>query len=167
MSADATSCSSVPMQHWRHSRAFRQSHSAPSGAPDVAFPFKPPEPINRDIKLLGRLIRDGVPTIILCDNAGQIERLDELLEGDRFPIPAALTLGVLNGGFLLPPREGYSRDFASSPITRYSGASVASAGRASTRRRVVSRRSAPSRRAITSCISSRASGSIAASRSCS
>jgi len=72
---------------------------------DVAFPFRAPEPINRDIKLLNRIIRDGIPTMILCDNAGQIERLDELLtHGERDAQPAALTLGVLAGGFVLPPR---------------------------------------------------------------
>jgi transcription-repair coupling factor (superfamily II helicase) len=73
--------------------------------PDVGFPFREPETINRDIKLLNRVIRDGIPTIILCDNAGQIERLEELLShGERDTVPAALTLGVLAGGFVLPPR---------------------------------------------------------------
>ncbi len=75
------------------------------GEPDVGFPFQAPEPINRDIKLLNKIVRDGIPTMILCDNAGQIERLEELLtHSDRDPLPAALTLGVLAGGFLLPPR---------------------------------------------------------------
>jgi len=72
--------------------------------PDVPFPFRRPETINRDLPLLNRVIRDGMPTIILCDNAGQIERLDELLTTNtRYPSPAALTLGVLSGGFIIPP----------------------------------------------------------------
>ncbi|MDQ6738703.1 MAG: hypothetical protein M3Z30_13520, partial [Gemmatimonadota bacterium] len=47
--------------------------------PDVGFPFRAPETINRDLKLLNRVVRDGIPTLILCDNTGQIERLEELL----------------------------------------------------------------------------------------
>ena len=46
---------------------------------DVRFPIRPPDPIDRDISRLGRIARDGVPTLILCDNAGQCERLNELL----------------------------------------------------------------------------------------
>jgi transcription-repair coupling factor (superfamily II helicase) len=75
------------------------------GEPDVGFPFRAPETINRDLKLLNRIVRDGIPTIVLCDNAGQIERLEELLSSSmRDPSPAALVLGVLAGGFLLMPR---------------------------------------------------------------
>lgn len=71
---------------------------------DVGFPFSAPNVINRDIKLLNQVVRDGMPTIILCDNSGQMERLDELLnESSRYPSPAALTLGVLSGGFVIPP----------------------------------------------------------------
>ena len=45
-----------------------------------------------------------MPTVILCDNDGQAERLDELLNEDtRDPSPAALAVGVLGGGFVLPP----------------------------------------------------------------
>ena len=74
---------------------------------EVSFPFRPPEAVNRDIKALNRLVRDWVPTIILCDNAGQLERLEELLsEHERSPSPAALVLGVLSGGFVIPPVSG-------------------------------------------------------------
>jgi transcription-repair coupling factor (superfamily II helicase) len=70
---------------------------------EVVFPLRPPEAIDRDIKQLKRLVRDGTPTIILCDNEGQAERLDELLsDEDRNPSPAALSIGVLDGGFSLP-----------------------------------------------------------------
>ncbi len=73
---------------------------------DVAFPMRSPEPIDRDIKRLRRLVRDGVPTVILCDNEGQCERLDELLnEGTRDPSPAALVVGALGGGWILPPGD--------------------------------------------------------------
>ena len=74
---------------------------------DVVFPLRPPEPIDRDIKHLKRLVRDGTPTIILCDNEGQCERLDELLsDEDRNPSPAALSIGVLNGGFVVGGAAG-------------------------------------------------------------
>ncbi|NUS34599.1 MAG: transcription-repair coupling factor [Gemmatimonadaceae bacterium] len=73
---------------------------------DLAFPVRQPEPIDRDIRRLRALVRDGVPTIILCDNEGQAERLEELLnEGTRDPSPAALTVGALGGGFVLPPAD--------------------------------------------------------------
>jgi transcription-repair coupling factor (superfamily II helicase) len=78
-------------------------------AADVPFPLRPPEPVDRDIARLGRIVRDGIPTLILCDNAGQCERLDELLAGrgrDGGPgnaSPATLAVGVLDGGFVVPP----------------------------------------------------------------
>jgi transcription-repair coupling factor (superfamily II helicase) len=70
---------------------------------DAVFPIRHPDPIDRDIKRLRRLVRDGIPTIILCDNEGQAERLDELLNEDTFSAsPAALVIGVLDGGFIVP-----------------------------------------------------------------
>ncbi|HEX3866780.1 MAG TPA: CarD family transcriptional regulator, partial [Gemmatimonadaceae bacterium] len=70
--------------------------------PDVVFPIRAPEVVDRDIKQLARLVRDGLQTIILCDNEGQAERLDELLSGDnRGASPAALSIGVLDGGFVV------------------------------------------------------------------
>ncbi len=76
--------------------------NAGEGEPDVVFPIRAPESVDRDIKQLSRLVRDGTPTIILCDNEGQAERLDELLSNeDRGPSPAALSIGVLDGGFVI------------------------------------------------------------------
>jgi transcription-repair coupling factor (superfamily II helicase) len=70
---------------------------------DAVFPIRHPDAIDRDIKRLRRIVRDGMPTIILCDNEGQAERLDELLNEDTFaPSPAALVIGVLDGGFVIP-----------------------------------------------------------------
>jgi len=68
----------------------------------ILFPFREPEEIQRDIKRLKQVVADGIPTTILCDNAGQAERLDELLNDDRVS-PATLVIGVLDGGFLIPP----------------------------------------------------------------
>ncbi|HEX5436807.1 MAG TPA: transcription-repair coupling factor [Gemmatimonadaceae bacterium] len=77
----------------------------PSRAPaDVVFPVRMPEAVDRDIARLRRLVDDGVPTVILCDNIGQCERLEELLnEGRAAPSPASLTVGVIAGGFLILP----------------------------------------------------------------
>lgn len=70
----------------------------------ITFPVRPPETIARDIRLLRQVVRDGTPTMILCDNAGQADRLDELLNEDAaVRSPASLVIGVLNGGFVLPP----------------------------------------------------------------
>src|SRR5665647_187244 len=74
-----------------------------SGAEPVVFvfPIVVPEAIGRDMKRLREVVSDGIPTIILCDNAGQAERLDELLgEGGA---RATLAIGVLHGGFIVPP----------------------------------------------------------------
>jgi transcription-repair coupling factor (superfamily II helicase) len=79
---------------------------AESESADVVFPIRPPEMVGRDIAQLRRLVRDPLSTIILCDNAGQAERLDELLADFGVPSPAALTVGVLHGGFVIPTADG-------------------------------------------------------------
>ena len=70
---------------------------------ELVFPLRAPEQIGRDIQQLRRIVRDPMRTVILCDNAGQCERLDELLADGGEPSPAALTVGVLQGGFVIPP----------------------------------------------------------------
>ena len=70
---------------------------------DVTFPLRRPETIDRDIKRLRAILTDAMPTLILCDNVGQAERLDELLgEGGRRPVSADLAVAVLGGGFVIP-----------------------------------------------------------------
>jgi transcription-repair coupling factor (superfamily II helicase) len=71
---------------------------------EIVFPIRGPEGIDRDVRRLRRVATDGVPTIVLCDNAGQCERLEELLAEGGAPVGAALTVGVLDGGFLIPPQ---------------------------------------------------------------
>src|SRR5690348_477525 len=39
----------------------------------VRFPIAPPEPIDRDIKRLRQIVATKPPTVILCDNEGQLE----------------------------------------------------------------------------------------------
>ena len=62
------------------------------------FPIAPPEFVDRDVKRLRHLIASPPATVILCDNEGQLERLDELVGSDR----ARLAVGALDGGFVLP-----------------------------------------------------------------
>ncbi|PYO64513.1 MAG: hypothetical protein DMD70_00885, partial [Gemmatimonadetes bacterium] len=64
----------------------------------VRFPIAAPEPVDRDIRRLRQIVATEPPTVILCDNEGQLERLEELLAGDR----ATLAVGALDGGFVLP-----------------------------------------------------------------
>jgi transcription-repair coupling factor (superfamily II helicase) len=72
--------------------------------PDIAFPVRQPEAVDRDIKRLRRIVDDGTPTVILCDNIGQAERLEELLDEAGWSASgAALAVGVVNGGFVIPP----------------------------------------------------------------
>src|SRR3954470_4158886 len=73
----------------------------------IVFPFREPEEIQRDIKRLKLIVADGIPSVILCDNVGQAERLDELLNDDRVS-PASLAIGVLDGGFVIPPRGSFA-----------------------------------------------------------
>ncbi|MFQ5550462.1 MAG: CarD family transcriptional regulator, partial [Gemmatimonadales bacterium] len=80
------------------------------GPGDVNFGLRSPPQIERDIKKLKRLVEAG-RVLILCDNEGQIERLEELLADDRASAPATphrnatIALGSLHGGFGLPELE--------------------------------------------------------------
>ena len=88
----------VAPEQWRRELGTfaRVALDAPGEA--TRFPLTPPEPVDRDIKRLRRLVVAGPPTVILCDNEGQLERLEELLGADA----ATLAIGALDGGFVLP-----------------------------------------------------------------
>ncbi len=65
-----------------------------------------PEALERDTERLASLLRQAAArderTLILCDNTGQLERLEELLGGPRsLPDGTTLALGTLTGGFVL------------------------------------------------------------------
>ena len=79
---------------------------AASEGVDVGFPVRAPESVGRDMAALRRLISAGVPTLILCDNSGQLERLEELLDERGRRTAATLALGVIGAGFMLPPSDG-------------------------------------------------------------
>ncbi|HYL57085.1 MAG TPA: hypothetical protein VEU73_16060, partial [Gemmatimonadales bacterium] len=83
---------------WRAALARFARLSLNAAGADVRFPIAPPEAVDRDIKRLRRIVASEPPTVILCDNEGQLERLEELLDSER----ATLVVGALDGGFLLP-----------------------------------------------------------------
>jgi transcription-repair coupling factor (superfamily II helicase) len=70
------------------------------------FRALPPESVDRDMGRLGELLRAGAArgerTLILCDNQGQLERLQELLDELRMGA-GVVTLGIgsLLGGFVM------------------------------------------------------------------
>ena len=72
------------------------------GAPDgERLPVGRPPDVARDLARLRP--PEGVESLVLCDNEGQLERLEELLgEGGRFPERTALAVGALAGGFTIP-----------------------------------------------------------------
>jgi transcription-repair coupling factor (superfamily II helicase) len=63
--------------------------------------FFPPEPVERDIRRLRSLLAGEVPSVVLCDNEGQLERLDELLMEGGGRLNATLAIGALDGGFVM------------------------------------------------------------------
>lgn len=69
---------------------------------DVQAGFLPPEKVDRDIKRLRQILDGQLPTVILCDNEGQLERLTELLDEHGRPSGATLAVGALDGGFVMP-----------------------------------------------------------------
>ncbi|HEV7590552.1 MAG TPA: DEAD/DEAH box helicase, partial [Longimicrobium sp.] len=77
----------------------------------AAFQFRalPPEAIDRDMPRLGELLRGaagrGEQTLILCDNQGQLERLQELLDEFKVARYTELGIGSLTGGFVLADAE--------------------------------------------------------------
>ncbi|MGH7464244.1 MAG: CarD family transcriptional regulator, partial [Longimicrobiales bacterium] len=79
-------------------------------AADIRFDVREAEPIERDMETLNALLRVGAArgedTWILCDNAGQLERLEELI-GGRAAIPKGtrLALGAVQTGFVLEGAE--------------------------------------------------------------
>ena len=80
--------------------------------PDAALRFDATEPeaIDRDTSLLASVLRAGAArgerTFILCDNTGQLERLEELLGGaGAVPDGTTLALGSVAGGFVLEGAE--------------------------------------------------------------
>lgn len=78
---------------------------ATTAARRIGLQIFPPEPIDRDMPRLGEILRGGIrageQTLILCDNEGQLERMQELL--GELGVKSGVTLAVssLAGGFIL------------------------------------------------------------------
>ncbi len=85
----------------RFPRLTLQREGAAAGPHTLAAGFYPPEPIERDIRRLRGLLRGELPTLVLCDNEGQLERLDELLNDGGARVNATLAIGALDGGFVM------------------------------------------------------------------
>ena len=71
----------------------------------VVFEIARPEAIERNMALLGEVLRDagarGERSLILCDNEGQLERLQELLDELKVTRGIELATGSVRGGFIL------------------------------------------------------------------
>jgi transcription-repair coupling factor (superfamily II helicase) len=86
-----------------------ESHEAAADAA-VRFNAREAEAIDRDMDTLAALLRAGAArgeqTHILCDNAGQLERLEELIGGRAgLPPRTSLALGAVAAGFVLEGAE--------------------------------------------------------------
>jgi transcription-repair coupling factor (superfamily II helicase) len=88
----------------RHPRLVLQ-RDARQGS-DLSFAIAEPEPIDRNMPRLGVLVREangrGEQTLILCDNVGQLERMQELLDEMGAVHGVTLAIGSISGGFVLP-----------------------------------------------------------------
>jgi transcription-repair coupling factor (superfamily II helicase) len=95
----------VTPEAWRAARAsFARLTIGADGADGAThqLPVAPPPEIARHLDRLRPAA--GSAMLVLCDNEGQLERLEELLglaEG-RFPEQLTLAIGALDGGFVLP-----------------------------------------------------------------
>jgi transcription-repair coupling factor (superfamily II helicase) len=73
---------------------------------DHDFRFGAPPPVERKVSRIAVIGRSH-PVLVLCDNEGQLERLEELLSDERsggriVPASVTLALGSLSGGFAMP-----------------------------------------------------------------
>ena len=74
---------------------------------DLSLGCEPPPPVERDMERLDALLREGAAegmrTLLLCDNDGQAQRLEEIIGGERALLPpgAQVMVGSLEGGFVL------------------------------------------------------------------
>jgi len=107
----------MPAQAEERLGAFGQLRVVTHGDADVRFAARAAEAVNRDMEALSALLRVGAArgeeTFILCDNAGQIERLEEILGGKQgaagLPPRTTLAIGPVSHGFVLEGDEPFVR----------------------------------------------------------
>jgi transcription-repair coupling factor (superfamily II helicase) len=80
--------------------------SEPAPPPHASLDAAPPPAIDRDMQRLEAYLREGAATgketLLLCDNDGQLARLEEILGGERrIPPGTRLGIGALASGFAL------------------------------------------------------------------
>jgi transcription-repair coupling factor (superfamily II helicase) len=80
------------------------------GDAELTLRSAPPPAIERDTTLLDDYLRNGATrgfdTLVLCDNDGQLQRLEEILGGpERIPTGTRLAIGSLSEGFELRDSE--------------------------------------------------------------
>jgi len=92
----------VAPDSWRAARARFARLQLAGEAPTHRLPVGAPPEIGRDLAQLTPPA--GGTTLVLCDNEGQLDRLDELLhEGRGGPVAGIqLAIGALDGGFVMP-----------------------------------------------------------------
>jgi transcription-repair coupling factor (superfamily II helicase) len=108
--------------------AFPQLYIDDSGSAPLQsvsrFRALPPDPIDRDMGRLGDVLKGGSArgerTLILCDNQGQLERLQELLDELKVARTVELGIGSLGGGFVLADAEPPTRVLTDHEIFRRS-----------------------------------------------
>ncbi len=93
-------------------RRFGVVRAGDSASADIDFDTRPPANVDRKIERLLAAVdeaaREGGKILILCDNDGQLQRLEEILEdaADATTLDKIiLGLGPLAGGFVLPSAE--------------------------------------------------------------
>ncbi|MBX6363342.1 MAG: transcription-repair coupling factor [Gemmatimonadetes bacterium] len=112
-----------PEEAARRLAAFGRIQVVGHGDVDVRFRAREVESIDRDMETLAALLRTGAArgeeTLILCDNTGQLERLEELLGGPR-GLPPRTTLGLnpVAHGFVLEGAEPFVRVLTDHEIFR-------------------------------------------------
>lgn len=79
---------------------------SPESSPTLALACVAPPVIDRDMSRLGAVLRaasaSGQKSLVLCDNQGQCDRLEEILGGPRrIPPGANVVVGSLAAGFVL------------------------------------------------------------------
>jgi transcription-repair coupling factor (superfamily II helicase) len=91
-------------------------HRPHTNEPTIRFNAREAEPIERDMDRLNVLLRAGAvrgeDTFLLCDNAGQLERLEELTQlgkGLGVPPRTTIAIGALSAGFILEDEQTPTR----------------------------------------------------------